>query len=193
MKSLLRVILLSATFATAGLTPTTAQTTTNTAVQQIVQTIRRAGVANRQQLIQAAIASDPNMAADLVQALVEAFPGDAAAMTGFVVDSLIAANIDVTVKASILTAVAQSAVNAALSIPPTAVPNLINTVNDVKAALSNVAGESFQQAVASYVTPISQLPQPPQQQQQQQSGNPPGSTINTDTLPTEIIVSNDNP
>lgn len=194
MKTLLRLMILSVAFTMAILPESTAQSPSTAAtIQRIVASIRQAPPGQRRQLIQAAINNDSSVAASLVDALISAFPSDAPVLTGFVVESVLATTLSTEAKAAVLTAVAQSAVTAALQIPATAVTNLVNTVNDVKLALSNVGADTqLQQAVANFVIPITELPQQPQQQQQppQQQQD---DTLNNDPLPTEIIVSDDNP
>jgi hypothetical protein len=198
MKTLLRLITLwvalaSANFALAQGGPpaelvtfpanaTTAQKSAG--VARIVALSRGANAERRQALIQEAINSDPSVASTLVAALISAFPSDSPGLTGLVVASLLSnTSISTTVKSSILTAVAQTAVEAALFIPATAVSNLVDTVNAVKNALANVA-PAFQQDVASFVIPLA-----PGTEIQQ--GNP--VTVVIQTPETQIIISNDNP
>ncbi len=194
MKTILRLTYLTLAFMATGLLPASAADSNPKAavVQSVVDAVRRSSPADREQLIQAAIAADPDSAPQLVEALIAAFPAESPALTSFVVNSLIALNLPTETKATILTAVAQSAVNAALSIPTTAVPNLLNTVNDVKAALANVGADPvLAAAVAAYTTPLTQLPP------RTDTGGPAAveekKTDDITNPPTETIVSDDNP
>lgn len=192
MKTILRLTLLALAFVSAGLLPAIAADSKTVAVQAVVEAARKATPADREKLIQAAIAADPDSAPQLVEALIAAFPAESPAMTSIVVNSLIALNLPTEAKATILTAVAQSAVNAALSIPTTAVPSLINTVNDVKAALANVGTDpALAAAVAAYTTPLTQLPA--RTDTGGQTGNEEKKTDDISNPPTKDIVSDDNP
>ena len=155
-------------------------------VQQLVNLSRGATPARRQALIKAAIDSDPTIASSLIEALVEAFPSDSPALTSAVVSNILTnPTLNTAAKSTILTQVAQSAVNTALQIPPTSVPNLVNTVNAVKAALASVGTDTqLQAAVSLYTTPISQLPNP---------SNPTQTVILNENTETQLIISNDNP
>jgi hypothetical protein len=193
MKTILRLALITLAFASAGLLPAVAADSKTAAVQAVVEAARKATTpADREKLVQDAIAADPESAPQLVEALIAAFPAEAPTLTGVVVNSLIAMNIPTEAKATILTAVAQSAVNAALSIPTTAVPSLINTVNDVKAALANVGADPvLAAAVAAYTTPLTQLP--PRTDTGGSLTNEEKKTDDISNPPTKDIVSDDNP
>jgi hypothetical protein len=144
---------------------------TVSAITELIAQIRQAAPANRQKLIETAIANNPAIASGLGAALITNFPADAATMTKIVVDSVIGLGISNTAKSEILLSLAQAAVQAALQIPPSSVTDLIVTVNGVKDALANVPPE-FKPSVAAYIIPIA------------------GNLDNTDTK-TKPIVSSD--
>lgn len=185
MNSSTRIALLALSLALAPFAShaQTANTTSNPAVAALVASIRAVPSDQREELIRATITSNPSLAPALVAALVSGFPSDAPLLTRFVVQSLLGlTSITTETKSQLLTAVAQSAVTAALQIPSTAVPDLRATVNDVKSSLANVPTE-FEPSVAEYITPL-----------------PPGTVftpstnfITNETIPTNIIVSDDTP
>ncbi len=122
-------------------------------VSSLVTTIRNTPIAQRAQLVRDAIAANSDIADVLVGALIEAFPADAALYTDVVVKAVLALPTTNAAKSDILTKVAAAAVPAAKQIPPAAVPNLVEAINDVKRALSNVPPE-FTPAVSNYTKPL---------------------------------------
>lgn len=170
--------------------------TATAAVTAVANTIIAAAPSDREELIEAAIAANPESAAALVDALIRALPAEAPTLTAYVVQSVLALpSIDTAAKSTILTQVASNAEAAALQIPPTAVPDIVATVNAVKDALANVP-ETFTPAVQNYITPITAPPatpdstQLPATQPPANNDNPP---LNNDPLPTQTIVSDDTP
>jgi hypothetical protein len=127
---------------------------TAASVASLMTAIRSAPAANRQKMVQDAIKADPSISSALVAALITSFPTEAANYTKTVVDTVISLTITTAEKSTILTAVASSAVPAALQLPPSSVTNLVAAVNAVKAALANVPAE-YTPAVANYIAPIS--------------------------------------
>ena len=136
----------------AALTPAQIQRAAN--VTATVNAVRQAADDEAvEQLIAAAINLDPEIASDLVAALVVAYPLTSDVLTDHVVQSVISnANTNVNQKSAILTTVAQKAVDAALAIPPSSVPDLITTVNNVKTKLRQVV-DTFQ-TVEQYTAPL---------------------------------------
>jgi hypothetical protein len=134
-----------------NVTPPTAATAS--AIATLVASIRNAPAANRQKLVQDAIKADPTISSALVAALITSFPTEAASYTKTVVDAVIGLTLSNEAKSTILTAVASSAVPAALALPPALVTDLVASVNAVKSALANVPPQ-FAPAVAQYTTPI---------------------------------------
>lgn len=159
MKSLSALLLgavLALPIAPAVHAQTTPSTATTPAVAEIIAQVRAAAPADRQKLIEAAVANNPAISANLAAALVTNFPTDAAALTKVVVDSVIGLGVSNTVKSELLAKIAQTAVQAALQIPQSSVPDLVATVNGVKDVLANVPAD-FKQAVAPYVIPVASI------------------------------------
>jgi len=207
MKSILRLLLISALLASANimvgqrappaLTPAQQTIANNRAVTvaALVTQIRLARSDQaKQELIQAAINNDPEIAPALTAELITTFPIESATLTGFVVQSIIQnTSLTVAVQNTILTTVARSAVDAAIRIPATSVPNLIETVNSVKLQLANVP-PAAQAAVSDFTVPIQELPTIPADPTPTviPTTGDEGTVLDTN-LDTQIIVSNDNP
>lgn len=198
MKTILRLIavstlLLSTNFLSAQTITAESRAATVTAT---VTSARTLSAAERAELIEAAINSDPDIAADLVEALIEAYPLESPDFTEYVVQAVIG-NLATSVeqKSTILQAVAQKAVTAAIKIPATSVPNVVATVNSVKSKLANVG--TFVPAVQDYIAPITALPtfEPDTNQNQNQNQNPTPTNQNPNQNPNnpQIIVSDDTP
>lgn len=134
---------------TTTITETAAQTNASAFANSLVGLDAEA----RRAAINEAILADSSSADEIVASLIGKFPNEAAKMTEFVVQAVIALpGLDNNAKGNILTDVAMQAVKAAEFIPPTAVDNLVETVNGVKAALAQV-GEVFEIFVRRYTTP----------------------------------------
>lgn len=158
-------------------------TSSGQSVSAFVASLRGVSAEERQALILTFLANNPNLAPSLVEALIATFPGDASTLTANVVDSLLSLNLPNNTTSDLLTEVARRAVQAALQIPETAVPDRLATINDVKAALANVPPD-FTPFVAAYITPLTRLPESPLTA---------GGLISTEDLPTQVIVSDDTP
>lgn len=207
MKSILRLLSISAILAStnvlvgqdAPLILTAAEQTVadNRAatVAAVVANVRLASVSEKEAFIQAAINSDPGIAGLLIDALIFAFPVEASTMTGFVVQSVLTApslSTNTILKSSILTEVAQAAVEAAVQIPASTVPNVVNAVNAVKSELAAVTA-TFPD-VAPFTTPITELPTintDPNPNPTPVAGE--DGTVTDTTTETQIIVSDDTP
>lgn len=198
MKTIIRLFVVSTLLLSSSLLMGQNAASRAATVTATVESSRTLSATERQNLVEAAINADPEIAADLIEALIAAFPLESPDFTDYVVQAVIK-NSATTVaqKSTILQAVAQKAVDAAIRIPASSVPNVVNTVNAVKDRLANVgtgtttpASTSFAAAVADYIAPITELPAFVNNLNLNQQNPTEQETVDNNP---QTIVSNDNP
>jgi hypothetical protein len=167
MKTIIRLFVVSTLLLSSSLLMGQTAPSRTATVTATVNSSRSLSATERQELIEAAINEDPEIAADLIEALITAYPLESPDFTEYVVQAVIKNTAtDVTQKSNILQAVAQRAVDTAIRIPASSVPNVVSTVNLVKDKLANVGAaglspealNSFTVAVRDYIAPITELP-----------------------------------